>query len=371
MRAGTASAGPGRVALIEAVGRGGWRRYRAFRRQSHLGQSGYCATAEFAFENLTRDKTAFARSCWTQPLLAVVDGSVQAECLLVHDQALPALQVAFFEAQVGAQSAVDALLGRAKAEARRRRLPRVIVGLDGHVSYGVGILTEGFEPASFGSPWNGPHRGGFFDRWRRQGLTAYSGSVADAVRLARLRTKRADSAGPVISVRGFDRRDWAGEMETFRRLCDATLGTTPFYAPTEHGHFADLLRGLKPFLRPENLLFALDGSQAVGFLFWHPDYNQVLPKGRRLTMAEIGWRLSCRAKSIDTAVVNAIGVVREYRGVATTALLARFADHLDGHFSRFETTFVWDVNQASTSLGHAFQARPRRRFAVWTQEVAP
>lgn len=356
-----------RVEILDADSAGLLRRYREFRRQLYAGDPGYSTTLEFPVESVLARSTAFTRGCHTRPLLAIEGGDVVSQCVLVHDANLPLLQVAFFEALPGRKDAVDALLAEARAEARRRGLDRVIVGLDAHLSIGVGILTEGFQRASFDSTWNKPYYAGYFDHLERVGLTSYTGSVPTAVAGLVRATRRAETSA--VSVRPLERREWRRELETFRQLCDATLGATPGYAPTRPGHFEELLDDPKPFLRPENLLFAELDGRAVGCCFWHPDYNEILPTGRHLGTASIAWRFALRRSRIRTVVLNAIGVLPEFRGVATTALLGRVAAEIDGRFDRYETSFVWDGNDASTGVGRHLGNQVLRRFAVWFDEV--
>jgi hypothetical protein len=168
-------------------------------------------------------------------------------------------------------------------------------------------------------------------------------------------------------VRPLDLRAWESELETFRLLCDATLGTTKFYAPTRPGHFTDLLGSLRPFLRPRNLLFATVDGREVGFCFWHPDYNEILPTGRRVGMPGIAWRFALRQSRIETVILNALGVLPEYRWVATAALLAAMTREIEGKFSRYETSFVWDGNYASTGVSRHLDSQELRQFSVWLE----
>jgi hypothetical protein len=206
---------------------------------------------------------------------------------------------------------------------------------------------------------------------RRIGLTSYCGSVQDVVvKLGPAsRGPFPDAIRHGVTVRPLDLHAWERELETFRSLCDATLGATRFYAPTRPGHFTDLLNDLKPFLRPENLLFATIGGREVGFCFWHPDFNEILPTGRRVSMPGIAWRFALRRSGIRTVILNALGVLPDYRGVATAALLGRMSHEVEGGFNRYETSFVWDGNYASIGVGRYLDSRELRQYAVWVEDL--
>ncbi len=337
--------------------------YLAFVRELYVGEQGYCATSEFSLVSALERSTRFFASCWLRPVIVRQGGRVVAAAVLIHDRALHSLQVAFFEAVPGVQPAVDAILAEARAEACRRALDGIVVGLNGHLSVGVGILTDGFRRGTFSSPWNKPYYAAYFSDLERHDLTAFGGQVAEAVGRA-----RAASTAPAdgVTIRTADPRHWDEELERFRVLCDATLGTTDLYAPTTDGHFADLMGDLVPFLRPENLLFAVAGGRDVGFVFWHPDYNEVLPTGRRLTIAGIAWRFFTRRRRIRTVVINAIGTLADAPHRTTATLVQRLADEVDGRFDTWETCFVWDGNGASRGINSYLGASPTRRYAVWT-----
>ncbi|MCL2784893.1 MAG: hypothetical protein FWD55_05550 [Propionibacteriaceae bacterium] len=355
--------------VSEVSGRADLAQYRQFRYRLYAGDSSYSATEEFILDAVLGQTTRFARSCWVRPLMVVDADQVVAQCILIHDPAMPAMQVGFFEALPDYPVAVEMLLDQARREAVAQGLDEIIVGLNGHLSYGVGILSEGFAPASFNSSWNKPYYQDYFATMDRLDLSCYASDVQSTVELIRV-SPHPDPAGRQVSVRVADKRRWGQEMEILRTLCDATLGTTSLYAPTNEGHFEQLFGPLRYFLRPENLLFAVSEGREVGFCFWHPDFNEVLPFGRRLSIAEIAVRLAL-PHSFRTSILNAVGVLPDYRGVATAALMARWADAQQGRFERWETTFIWDDNQSPIKVMQRSGAQPTRRFSVWREKVIP
>jgi hypothetical protein len=338
-------------------------RFVAFVRRLYAGDPGYCATLAFSLQSALSSTTDFFRSCSSRPVAVERNGDIVAQCLLIHDPALPAVQIGFFEALPDEQAAVDLLLAEARAEAERVGVERVVVGMDGHLSIGVGILVEGFARTTFGSTWNKPYYASYFSGLDRSDLTVYGGSVPDSVGRVRRLSRRAPGE---VTVREVDLHRWDEELETFRGLCDATLGSTDLYAPTKPGHFAELMGDLRPLLRPENLLFAMAGGREIGFVFWHPDYNEVLPTGRGLSISGIAWRFFTRQRRIRTVVVNAIGTLPDAPTVTTAALLSALADRVDGQYDTYETCFVWDGNAASRGINRYIEATPVRRYAVWT-----
>jgi len=338
------------------------KKYLAFRHALYRGDEAYVCTSEFVVENFLYQTTAFARSCSVQPVM-VLDNGIAAQCMLIHHSRLNLMQIAFFEALPDQQAAVDILLQYAKTEARRIGVPEIIVGLNGHISCGVGILTEGFHKISFDSNYNKPYYADYFaGMQRKEGCSTYRGLCVESMQMLCV-------PNTSITVRTADMKHYEEEMELFRSLCDRTLGTTNLYFPTDERHFYELTKDLKAFLKPENILFAMSGTEAVGFLFWHPDFNQVLRAGRKYSLAGIGWQFLSGQKRIDTVKINAIGVLPEYQGTATVLLLDRMAQYLGNRFRFYETTFVWDNNEKSTRLNQHFVQSVYRKYAVYFDKV--
>jgi len=336
--------------------------YIVFRRCLYKGDSGYVCTAEFVVEMFLNGSTAFARSCFVRPIMAYGD-RVVAECMLIHNPRLPLMQVAFFEAEPNQQEAVDLLLEEARKEAIRLGVERIIVGLNGHISYGVGILVEGFQKATFDSLYNKPYYKGYFSCLaEHESLTAYRGAIADV-------QKYFSSRDGGITVRRANFGQFRKEMELFRNLCDRTIGTTHLYFPTEESHFYELMKDMLPFLREENILFAESYGTPVGFLFWHPDYNMVLHGGRSYGIAGIGLNYLLKRRAIDTVKVNAIGVLREFRGSCALALIAEMNRYVKGKYCFVETNFVWDNNVESSKLTSHLLGDGCRRYEVYAEEV--
>ena len=96
--------------------------------------------------------------------LAVMEGEqTLAQCILVFTPQFPCQQLSFFEALPRQDGAVDLLWGEACAEAKRHGVGRIVVGLNGHVSYGVGLMTSGYGRAtSFDTLYNKPYYADYF-----------------------------------------------------------------------------------------------------------------------------------------------------------------------------------------------------------------
>jgi hypothetical protein len=337
--------------------------YLRFRRELYRGDPGYVYTEEFLVEMLLKQTTRFAQRCNIKPVCVFEDDRPVCQCIFIIAPAPCALQIAYFESLPGRDAAVSFLWQAAGDFAGENGLTQIIAGLHGHLSYGVGILSHGFYKNTFDSRYNKDYYQEYFNRgWSRETLTAYRANLKDIRKIPRPRTH--------LLVRKINLSRFEREMETFRVLCDRTLGETGFYAPTEQGHFYELIKDLRFFLRPENILFVCDGDKEVGFLFWYPDFNEVLAPGRPYSMPGIAMRYIKNRKRIKTIKVNAIGVLESYRNYAVALLLYSLQQYADINYQILETGFVWDSNRPSSRLNAALFGTGARKYQVYFREAA-
>ena len=146
-----------------------------------------------------------------------------------------------------------------------------------------------------------------------------------------------------------------------------SLDITFLYFPTKAGHFYQLMRDLRPFLKDENLLFAEDEKgNTVGFLFWHPDFNQMLNGGKHYSTLGIAAAYLLRSKKIENAKLNAMGTLSPR---VTSELLNELSRVMGDRYKTLETNFVWDNNLPSTHVNRRFFGEPHRKYEVYFYEV--
>ena len=245
--------------------------YKKFRQALYRHDPYYVSTIEFTLDMLLLRETAYAKSLDILPVMGMENGNILLQALLIRNPQDDYLQIAFFEALEHIEDKVDAFMEWVKDYARARSLSRIIIGLNGHLSYGVGLSEDMHAPNTFDSTYTKPYYVKYFEKYTKHELVAFC-NEPEAV-IPSLPTRRSS-----ITVRHVDMSHFKEEMERFRLICDQTIGTTFLFTKTDPGHFYDLLKPMTFFLRPENILFAEHDGQVVGFLFWHPDYNEILKK---------------------------------------------------------------------------------------------
>ena len=122
------------------------------------------------------------------------------------------------------------------------------------------------------------------------------------------------------------------------------------------------INGHRIYFQSDALLFLNRAGEDVGFLFWHPDFNQPLAAGRELSLPAIAAAMALGRGRITTAKLNAIGALTPG---AALALLREFARIAGDRYPWLETSFVWDNNLPSTRLNRHLLGEPYRKYEVY------
>lgn len=341
------------------------RAFKKFRNRFYSGDASYVATSEFVTDMLLRKTTNFAKSLETCIIYAVENDKRIAQCIYIIAPNTNFAQLSYFDCPKGRHDVADAMIETAKKEMRKHGINRLIVGLCGHLSYGVGILNESPLKNSFDTNYNKTYTGEFFLNFETVNtLSAYRCKLADA----RKRLNAASFSANGFSVREADFSKFKKECEILRNICDLTIGRTHLYTKTSAGHFYELLKDLKILLTEKNLLFLMHEGKEVGFVFWHPDFNCAVKSGCPLTKTAFAFSCIFNKKKIDTVKLNAIGVLKGYTGRGTIALL-RALEERTRSYDYIETNFVWDNNVESTLINRRLLGKACRKFSVYEEEL--
>ena len=334
--------------------------FKKFRQDLYKNDPYYVSTAEFTLDMLLYQQTEFSKTLSLQPVMAVEDGKILIESLLIHNPKDDYLQVSFFEAVEGIAPKVHEFMEFVKGFAKSLALSKIIIGLNGHLSYGVGLSSDMPRPNTFDSTYSKVYYTEYFKNHQKHELVAFSNNPATVFPALSDRNSN-------VNVRPIDLKKFDEEMEIFRNICNETIGKTFLFTQTDKHHFRDLIKDMLFFLEPQNILFAEVKGEVVGFLFWHPDYNEILKKGANNSLLEIATRYTLFKNKITKVKLNSIGVKEGYQ-FATIALL-REMGKLVKAYDKLETNFVWCNNKKSMAINKHLLKNVERNFVVYEVEV--
>jgi len=144
-------------------------------------------------------------------------------------------------------------------------VPRLVVGLNGHLNYSCGILTNRFdEPPVFGFAWTPPYYPGYFAGMETRSMVSFRFENAGFYDLAAA-MEQAFDPGPV-RVRTMDRSRLRREVDLYARLNNAAFGEHPYWSDRTADEDFELFHPFRFLVRDDNLLFAEVDGEPVGFL---------------------------------------------------------------------------------------------------------
>lgn len=301
----------------------------------------------------------------------VRDGSDSvARFALIHDHRLADYtQVAFFEAQKGLGDIFTLI--KKEIAIHFPQCNKVVVGLNGHLNYGAGILLNRFDEAPlFGLPYNPDYYASYFKDLRcrkmvtfRFGMEAYH---------AWTQTYQAQRVLKGLTVRFMNKRNIRQESAIYTQLNNRAFTNHPYWANRDNEEDLELFNPFRFLLDNENLIFAEVDGKPVGFYLWYPDFNQLVSSQRDLNVFDV---LKFRIKnSIDTFRFTEIGIMPEYQGspVALALIHKSLPTLLEKGYRFCEGGFIFEENRASIAFVKRILQRcygavpePYRQFAVF------
>lgn len=316
-------------------------------------------------KNFLYNEDTFTRQCTIHPVRVQEAGKTVAQCMYIRHPGLNALQLSFFEALPGRMQAVTMLVDEARERARQAGLAKVIIGLNGHVSYGVGFLMNNYDkPISFDNLYSPPYYIDYFDAFdfTKKTLHTYYFDMNHIT----ISQKLISRINQTISFRTMNFKKFNEEITLFGTLCNQCLKDTYLYFNRTPVAMCELLTNLKPFLKPEYLIFALKDGREIGFMFWHPDYNRIMPGGKKNSIVKIALRYFCLKRTITHFKLNVIGILPGYANTATLiGLVHKTYEYAHKYYRHGETNFVWDNNVRSRRINEHMTDHPFNKYCIY------
>lgn len=283
------------------------------------------------------------------------------------------IQVSFFEAQKG----LGDIFSLIKKEIQKHfpQCKKIVVGLNGHLNYGAGILMNRFDEAPmFGLPYNPDYYADYFKGLHCRKMFTFRFSMETYKKWANSYTSPRDLKG--LSVRFMNKRNINEESAIYTELNNRAFIKHPFWANRDTEEDLELFRPFRHLLDNENLIFAEINGKPIGFFLWYPDFNQLLSSQRDLNVFDVlKYRLW---KSPDTFRFTEIGIIPEYQGspVALALINKSLPYLLQKAYKYCEGGFIFEENRASIAfvkriLQRCYGEEPQvyRQFAAFETTI--
>ena len=279
------------------------------------------------------------------------------------------VQVSFFEAQKGLGDIFSII--KNEIMAHFPNCLKVVVGLNGHLNYGAGILLNRFDELPiFGLPYNPDYYSGYFKELTCRKLVTFRFDMEASHAWAKSYKLQRGLEG--LTVRFMDKRNIKSESAIYTSLNNQSFKIHPYWADRDDEEDLELFRPFRYFLDNENLIFAEIQGKPVGFYLWYPDFNQLVAAQRDFNIWDL---LKFRINSpIDTLRFTEIGIIPKYQGspVALALISKSLPTLLAKGYKYCEGGFIFEENRASIAFVKRILQRcygkepePYRQFAIF------
>ncbi|MDO4710899.1 MAG: hypothetical protein Q4A75_02890 [Peptostreptococcaceae bacterium] len=340
-----------------------------FHKKLYAGDPYYRDNQTRTIKALFKRKMEIQKTSEIVPIVAEKGDEIVASAFLaVIDRMKDTVQIAFLEMEDD-RSVAGSIIDHAKIFAKERGIAKILIGLDLHVNYGLGILSEGFDKIrSIGSSYNLSYYAKNLEPFasRVKELVSFRGEIGalDLKISPKLQERLAH-----FEIRHADLKNIEESAKTYSFINNQAFTEHDYYYESREKEDIELFKEYKLFLKPENILFAYKDGGPVAFVLWYPDFNQLIGPGQELGVkAFIKSRLF--PKSIDTIKLTEFGVIPKYRRTGAIYALLKHCYELNKDRYRYiGSGWILSGNHASSNLTSKFLKEESARYKVFEIDI--
>lgn len=324
------------------------RRFLAFIYELYGDDPGYQDMNLTFVRNFLYRQDSFAKRQEVIPIVIMENGEIKAECIFVIDETME-IKLSFLEFVPNAKKYLVRLREYAGKLMRSRKKNKVIIGVNGQISYGLGILARDTNrDFEFNSNYNKAYYEQELDEVFPVKKRAFSYAYDAAHSLELIDKGLLKRVNAEYKFRYLDLRHFKRDMLILGKLCHASLRSTPYYSEKKPYEMYELMKQIRFLMKKEDILFAMKDGKEIGFIYTHPDYAEDFDHPR---LNYLTFYLRYLARRPKMVVYNVIGVLPEHQasGVAM-ALIHRSIRLRKEKFPKGVSSFILEENLPSTKL---------------------
>ncbi len=349
------------------------KRFLEFRRNRYRENPIYVDNNYFMIKEVFAKKTCFLEDKTVYVFNVEEDGVVLCQGMVVHAKKLPEyIQLCFFESKPDCEKAVERLVEEAIRLGREHGCKTLVIGLNGHVNYGLGFLDSHFEQKnSFSAGINPPYYNTYFREMGCQEVFLNTYKIHFVDKQLERYMRMIQKMDKAYTFRQFDKRQFDYYAKIYTDLNNRCFGAHRYYYNRTYEEDREMLKELFLFMKEDSLIFAFKGDTPIGFLMWYPDFNELVKQGE-IFGARHFFRRLFRGNRYDTAKVMEFGVLEQYRMLGIPlALLHQVSVRLGKYgITKGETSWILEENTDSNRVCQAVCDETYKRYVVYEKPIS-
>lgn len=348
-------------------------RFLKFRKQIYKNQGKFIDNNYFMLQEIFDEKLCFVKRVKIHAI-SIVDDNNEILCqgVVAYASQLPEyIQLCFFEALENQAEAVDMLLEETKKYGREYKCNRMVIGLYGHVNYGLGFLNNKYDKInSFSAPGNEEYYNDYFRAYGFEEILLNSYYIEKLDDRLKRYSALLNKIYKNYEFRTFDKSRFDYYAKIYTDLNNECFVDHRYYYHREYEDDKEMLKELFLFMKEDSLIFAFKDNQPVGFVLWYPDYNELAKPGEAFGAKHYVKNLF-KNKSIKAAKCMEFGVIEGHRKVGIPLAL------LDSIFKILPkygcdsaiTSWILDENKDSNSVCAGVCDGKDKEYVVYEQAI--
>jgi len=348
-------------------------KFLKFRRKIYNDHPIFVDNNSFMIKQLFSNKTCFSDNKEVIPIYIEDDNfNIKCECIAVYTKELPEyIQLCFFESEKNESAAVKMLVDKVIEIGKKYNCTKLVVGLNGHVNYGLGLLNSHFHiKNSFGVSGNPSYYNDYFKELRCEEvfLNTYVWSDMDSnVNKYSGIINKANSAYSFEFLEK-DKLDYYSKIYT--DLNNKCFSGYRYYYNRTYKEDKEMLKEMLLFMKPDSLIFAFKDSEPVAFIFWYQDFNELVSPGEEFGIKTYIKNLFLNRKIKKGKIVE-IGILEDYRksGLAFGLMNQAYLRMKKYGIKQGESSWILEENVDSNSICKATCDDLYKRYVVYEKDI--
>lgn len=360
------------IELTAVTQRSDEKAFLRFRKSLYQNGKTYIDNSYFMIREVFQKKTCFIHNKEIYPFNVMRDSRIVCQGIVVYAKDLPEyIQLCFFESLPDQADAVKMLIDKTFEIGKEKGCKKIVVGLNGHVNYGLGFLSSHYDTVnSFSATANPSYyheylKGMDFSEVK---MNTYVIHKIDH-RLENFQ-KLLDKMDKAYTFRNFDKKRFAEDAKIYTDLNNKTFTGHRYYYRRTYQEDVEMLKELFLFMKEDSLIFAFEGENPVGFIMWYPDFNELGKKGD-IFGAKHFFKNIFFVSRIKTAKIMEYGILDENRrsGLALGLINQIFKNLKRYHITRAETSWILDENRDSNSFCQAICDSRYKDYVTYEKDI--
>ena len=316
-------------------------------------------------KNFLWQKDSYSKRCVVHPFIIEDIGEIKSVGTYIYSLDAKELKLSFLEFLPNSEGYLNELLMQGRIIAKEYGLSKIVIGINGHISYGLGILADENKGFEFNANYNPSYYTKELDKLNLTTKKAYSYKYS--LKTSIFKQDILDNIYSTYNFRTMDKRKLKKEILLFGELCDKVMQNTPYYSTKTKEEMYELIKQMKPILKNGDIIFALKDGKEVGFVFTHPDYSEFM-NNKKVSFLSV--LIKSRFKQTKKVIYNIIGVLPEFQNTALAfGLIHQTALKVCDGYEDIVSSFVLEENEQSTRACRVFSQGIEREYNLYELEV--